>query len=330
MVAIPHSTPHSDVSRHAYVVAAADAGGRLDRFLAEHHIALSRQRLKTLILTGHVMAGGQTIEDPSYRVKPGQTVGLVVPPPVDATPQGQAIPLRVLHEDDQIIVIDKPAGLVVHPAPGNPDHTLVNALIAHCGNSLSGIGGVRRPGIVHRLDKDTSGVMVAAKNDRAHVALARDFAAHEIERVYLAMVWGTVASAGELSGRIGRDPRNRKRLAVVAEGGKSAQTHFRRVTPLGGRASLIECRLGTGRTHQIRVHLSHMGHSIVGDSLYGGGSRANIRAIEKEWGQLPIKRQALHAAILGLNHPVTGKVLKFETELPRDIVTLGDYLQRMP
>ncbi len=330
MVANPHSTRRSDVSRHAYVVAAADAGGRLDRFLAERHVALSRQRLKTLILTGHVMAGGQTIEDPSYRVKPGQTVGLVVPPPVDATPQGQAIPLRVLHEDDQIIVIDKPAGLVVHPAPGNPDRTLVNALIAHCGDSLSGIGGVRRPGIVHRLDKDTSGVMVAAKNDRAHVALARDFAAREIERVYLAMVWGTVASAGELLGRIGRDPRNRKRLAVVAEGGKSAQTHFRRVTPLGGRASLIECRLGTGRTHQIRVHLSHMEHSIVGDSLYSGGSRASIRAIEKEWGQLPIKRQALHAAILGLNHPVTGKVLKFETELPSDIVTLGAYLQRIP
>ena len=330
MVESPPRTRQSDVSRQAYVVAAADAGGRLDRFLADRHAALSRQRLKALILTGHVRAGGRTIMDPSYRVKPGQTVDLVVPPTVDAIPRGQAIPLRVLYEDDQIIIIDKPAGLVVHPAPGNPDRTLVNALIAHCGNSLSGIGGERRPGIVHRLDKGTSGVMVAAKNDRAHVALARDFAARAIERVYLAMVWGAAASAGEVSGPIGRDPRNRKRLAVVSRGGKSARTRFRRVEALGGRASLVECRLGTGRTHQIRVHLSHIGHSIVGDSLYSGGSRARIHTIEKDWGRLPIERQALHATILGLRHPATGKVLKFETELPHDMMALGEYLRRVP
>ncbi len=324
----PTASPDgSGARRHQHVVGAADNGMRLDRFLADRLPLLSRERIKALILSGQATTGERTIVDPSYRVKREESVTLTVPAPVVATPRGQAIPLDVLYEDDHVIVIDKPAGLVVHPAPGNPDRTLVNALIAHCGDSLSGIGGVRRPGIVHRLDKGTSGVMVAAKTDLAHAALAGGFAAHEIERIYLAIVWGIAPIDGEIRGSIGRDPRHRKRLAVVTRGGKPALTRFRRLETIGNRASLMECQLATGRTHQIRVHLSHIGYPVVADPLYGG-KRATAHALTDRLGPLPVQRQALHAAVLGLRHPVTRKDLKFGTELPSDMLALVKFLQR--
>ena len=241
-------------TRRRFTVARADGRARLDRLLADHVPALSRSRLKKLIETGRVSIAGETITEPGYRVKPGQAVTLVIPPPTDETPRAQAIPLQVAYEDDDLIVVDKPAGLVVHPAPGNPDRTLVNALLAHCGDSLSGIGGVRRPGIVHRLDKDTSGLMVAAKNDAAHHGLSAQFATRQLSRTYRAVVWGIPRPGeGRIEGAIGRDPRNRKRMAVRETRGKPRLSC---VTIAGALWSLVECRLETGRTHQIRVHIA--------------------------------------------------------------------------
>ncbi|MBM3486412.1 MAG: RluA family pseudouridine synthase, partial [Alphaproteobacteria bacterium] len=250
----------------------SDAGERLDRFLARALPDLTRTRVKALIEDGRVAEGGTTIREPSRRVKPGEAFALDLPPAAEPVPQGEAIALDIVYEDDDLLVLDKPAGLVVHPAPGNPAGTLVNALIAHCGAGLSGIGGVRRPGIVHRLDKDTSGLMVVAKTDRAHQGLAGQFKAHSLARAYLAVVWGLPAPpTGTIEGAIGRDPRDRKRMAVVAgERGKPALTRYRVLRRLGP-AALVECRLATGRTHQIRVHLAERGHPVVGDPLYGGG-----------------------------------------------------------
>ena len=309
-------------TRHRFTVARADARARLDRLLADHVPALSRSRLKNLIETGRVSIGGATITEPGYRVKPGQVVTLVVPPPVDETPQAQAIPLQVAYEDEHLIVVDKPAGLVVHPAPGNPDRTLVNALLAHCGASLSGIGGVRRPGIVHRLDKDTSGLMVAAKHDTAHRGLSEQFATRRLSRTYRAVVWGVPRPAqGRIEGAIGRDPRNRKRMAVRMSGGKTAITHYRVLKPLDPLWSLVECRLETGRTHQIRVHMAHRGHPLVGDALYGGAKRRGID--ERGHKTLALcPRQALHAAALSFVHPVSGAALAFESPLPADFHAL--------
>src|SRR5579871_6232302 len=270
--AMPHDPQENvtDEQPPPMTAGAEDAGERLDRFLARRLAGFSRSRLKNLIEAGHVSAGGATLSDPSHRVKPGQSFILTLPQVASAKPEGQAIDLSIVHEDDDLIVVDKPAGLVVHPAPGNPDHTLVNALIAHCGDSLSGIGGEKRPGIVHRLDKDTSGLIVAAKNDLAHRALAADFAARRIERTYQAVVWGIpVPREGEIEGAIGRHPVDRKRMAVVKRGGKPALTHYRVVEPLGPSASLVEGRLATGRTHQIRVHLAAIGHPLLGDPVYG-------------------------------------------------------------
>src|SRR4029077_5636052 len=263
-------TPQSDPSPPPVAAGAEDAGERLDRFLARRLSGLSRSRLKQLIETGRVSESGATLSDPSQKVKAGQVFQLDLPPVAPATPLGQAMDLAIVYEDEDLIVIDKPAGMVVHPAPGNPDKTLVNALIAHCGESLSGIGGERRPGIVHRLGKDTSGLLVAAKNDAAHHALAADFAARRIDRHYLAVVWGMPSPReGEISGPIGRHPVDRKRMAVVRRGGKPALTHYRVVAALGLSASLVECRLATGRTHQIRVHLASIGHPLLGDPVYG-------------------------------------------------------------
>ncbi|MGH6947037.1 MAG: pseudouridine synthase, partial [Kiloniellales bacterium] len=230
-------------SRHCLTVAAAEAGLRIDRLLAAHLPALSRSRLKALIEGGGLSLAGAKVEEPSRRVKPGERYELAVPVAAPARPVGQAIPLAILYEDEHLIVVDKPAGLVVHPAPGNPDRTLVNALIAHCGESLQGIGGEKRPGIVHRLDKDTSGLLVAAKTEAAHRALSAAFAVREIERAYRALVWGLPAPAsGRLEGAIGRSPRNRKKMAVVARGGKAAVTRYRLVRAFGGGlASLLEC-----------------------------------------------------------------------------------------
>ena len=309
-------------SRHRFTVARADDRARLDRLLADLVPALSRSRLKTLIETGRVSITGETITEPGYRVKPGQVVTLVVPPPVDLTPRAQAIPLCIAYEDEHLIVVDKPAGLVVHPAPGNPDRTLVNALLAHCGASLSGIGGVRRPGIVHRLDKDTSGLLVAAKNDAAHRGLAAQFATRRLSRTYRAVVRGMPRpAAGLIEGAIGRDPRNRKRMAVRESGGRPALTRYRVLQSLGGLWSLVECRLETGRTHQIRVHMAHTGHPLVGDALYGGAQRRRLD--ERTRGALALcPRQALHAAALGFVHPVSGAALAFESPLPADMHAL--------
>ena len=312
-------------TRRRFTVARADDRARLDRLLADLVPALSRSRLKRLIETGRVSIAGETITEPGYRVKPGQAVTLVVPPPRDETPRAQSIPLRIAYEDAHLIVVDKPAGLVVHPAPGNPDRTLVNALVAHCGASLSGIGGVRRPGIVHRLDKDTSGLLVAAKNDAAHRGLSAQFATRRLSRTYKAVVRGAPRPAeGTIEGAIGRDPRNRKRMAV-RQGGKPALTRYRVLQSLGARWSLVECRLETGRTHQIRVHMAHTGHPLVGDSLYGGARRRHRdEPLRAALALCP--RQALHASALAFVHPVSGAALAFESPLPADMHALIEAL----
>ena len=316
----------TDTVEHTVTVGkTGSAGGRarLDKVLAQALPTLSRTRLKGLIIAGQVRSEGATISDPSAGVKPGQVLVVAVPPAVEAVPQAADMRLDVVYEDRHLIVIDKPAGLVVHPAPGNPDRTLVNALLGHCGASLSGIGGVRRPGIVHRLDKDTSGLIVAAKNDAAHQSLAAQFASRSIERLYEAVVWGNPAPlAGEISGNIGRSPRNRKKMAVV-RGGKPALTRYRMIERLGP-ASLLDCRLASGRTHQIRVHLAHRGHPLVGDPLYGRGRRAGMKDLDQGTRQAltGFKRQALHARTLGFAHPDDGRQLSFERPPPADFAVL--------
>ncbi len=318
------------------IAAPADAAGaRLDRVLADALAGRSRSFLKRLIEEGCVSdpESGRTIKEPSHRVKPGERFRLAVPAAVDPEPAGEDIPLTVVYEDDWLIVIDKPAGLVVHPAPGNPEGTLVNALIAHCGDSLKGIGGVRRPGIVHRLDKDTSGLMVAAKTGAVHAALTELFAARTIERAYAAFVWGTFNPLkGEIAGNIGRSPQNRKKMAVVRTGGKPALTRYRTETIYaGGAASLVECRLSTGRTHQIRVHMAHLGHPVIGDPLYGAGAtRARRSGLPADVldAALSLGRQALHARTLGFVHPETGENLHFESPLPRELAALAALLGR--
>lgn len=306
-----------------------DTGARLDRFLAAGLGDLSRSRLKALIEQGMVAGPDGPVTDPSRKVKEGERYAVTLPPPEAAEPDAQDIPLAVVYEDDDLIVIDKPAGMVVHPAPGNPDSTLVNALLAHCGDSLSGIGGVRRPGIVHRIDKDTSGLLVAAKNDLAHAALTEQFAAHSIDRAYLALVWGVpVPPAGDISGNIGRSSRDRKKMAVVGSGGKHALTRYRTLGRHGNLVSLVECRLETGRTHQIRVHMASIGHPLVGDAPYGGrrgrntanGNTGSNDSVKAALSAFP--RQALHARELGFLHPRTGKRLLFQSALPNDMQEL--------
>jgi len=310
-----------------------DTGIRLDRFLASKLESLSRTRLKQLIIAGEVRTGERTLKDPEHRVKPGERIEIRIPPPEIAKPRAEKIPLTIVYEDKEVIVIDKPAGLVVHPAAGNRSGTLVNALIAHCGDSLSGIGGEKRPGIVHRLDKDTSGLLVVAKTDRAHRALSAQFADHgrsgDLQRSYMALVWGVPKTTeGTIDKPIGRDPRSRVKMAVRSNG-RPAVTHYKlRATYNGANgkpvASLIECRLETGRTHQIRVHLAKIGHPLLGDDSYGAGFRSRIsklstkskRALEL------LGRQALHAFRLGFTHPTSGKRLVFDSNLPPDFAKL--------
>jgi 23S rRNA pseudouridine1911/1915/1917 synthase len=324
----------------ALVVPGESAGLRLDQYLAGAVAEISRNRVKALILEGKVAVDGATIVEPKRPVKPGERVSLTVPPPEPAIPIGESIPLDIVYEDDDLIVIDKPPGLVVHPAAGNQTGTLVNALIAHCGASLSGIGGVARPGIVHRLDKDTSGLLVVAKNDRAHQRLSAQFADHgrsgPLERAYLALVWGVPEMRqGTIDAPLARSATNREKMAI-RQAGRQAITHYRVVETFGPRgkppvASLLECRLETGRTHQIRVHLASLGHPVIGDRTYGSGfaTKAALLPEPAKSAVSAFPRQALHAAILGFEHPGTGEAVAFERGPPADMAALLNSLKSL-
>lgn len=303
------------------ITGVVEDGPRLDKALAAAS-GLSRERVKALIGEGKVSLDGKPVRQASAK-SAGGAFAIEVPAPADAKAAPQDIALTVVYEDEHLLVVDKPAGMVVHPAAGNPDGTLVNALLHHCRGKLSGIGGVARPGIVHRIDKGTSGLLVVAKSDVAHEGLARQFADHSIERVYLAVCNGRPnPPSGTIATRIGRSDANRKKMAVLPKDssrGKHAITHYRTLRELEG-CSLVECRLETGRTHQVRVHLSSIGHALLGDSVYG---RPNSR-VREVLQRLGFRRQALHAAVLGFVHPVTGDELRFESVLPPDIKELID------
>jgi 23S rRNA pseudouridine1911/1915/1917 synthase len=298
---------------------AGHAGWRLDRALADALPTLSRERLKSLVKAGALERNGAAVRDPSLKVSGTEAYRLLVPKPTAAEAEAQDIPLTIVHEDEHLLVVDKPAGLVVHPAAGNLDGTLVNALLHHCAGRLSGIGGVARPGIVHRIDKDTSGLLVVAKTDVAHEGLARQFQAHSIERRYLAAVNGVPpVPSGTVDASLARSIHDRKKIAIVAEGrGKRAVTHWRRLS-VAGDSALVECRLETGRTHQVRVHMASLGHSLVGDPVYGRNNKT-VAAVVKSLG---FKRQALHAASLGFIHPVTKHRLSFDSPVPEDMQEL--------
>ncbi|GAA4763205.1 RluA family pseudouridine synthase [Stakelama sediminis] len=297
-------------------------GWRLDRALAQAVPTLSRERLKVLIAAGNVVdPRGVPVRNPSQKASAGTIFSVSIPEPEPAHNAAQAIALNVVYEDEHLLVIDKPAGLVVHPAAGNPDGTLVNALLHHCAGQLSGIGGVARPGIVHRIDKDTSGLIVAAKHDRAHEGLARQFKAHSIDRRYRAIVAGVpMQSEGVIEAPLGRSPANRKKMAIVP-GGKHATTRYRLIQPLK-EAALIECRLETGRTHQVRVHMASIGHPLLGDPVYGRPRTVHRSTLET----LSFRRQALHAAHLGFTHPIDSRNLAFDSEIPADMGELFKHL----
>jgi 23S rRNA pseudouridine1911/1915/1917 synthase len=304
---------------------AEHAGQRVDRFIAEAIGTMSRSRVKTLIDESRLRSDTGPVTQPAEAVRAGGVYILDVPPPIAATPLPQVIPFTILYEDSDLIVLDKPAGLVVHPAPGNLDGTLVNALLAHCGPGFTGIGAERRPGIVHRLDKDTSGVMVVAKTQLANDVLTTAFAAHDLDRAYTALCWGLpLPPAGEIEGAIGRDRTDRKRMAIVGHGGKAALTRYRTVRTWGTSLALLECRLATGRTHQIRVHLSASHHPVVGDPVYIRRVPSAAKSVQQplRGRLLDFPRQALHAASLGFAHPRTGKTISFQADLPEDMVSL--------
>ena len=324
----------------------AAAGARIDQWLAAQLAPeLSRSRIQGLIRDGQVTVGGAAVREPNRRLSPGECVVVALPEPEAAAPQGEDIPLAVLYEDEELVVIDKPAGLVVHPGAGNPTGTLVNALIRHCGASLSGIGGVRRPGIVHRLDKDTSGVLVVAKTDRAHRALSEAFADHgrdgDLERAYDALVWGAPARmTGTVDAALGRAA-DRTRRAVVPQGrgdARHAVTHFSVRERFGEDArgsrqpvaSLVECRLETGRTHQIRVHMAHIGHPLVGDRDYGRAFLTKANRLAPPLADLvrAFPRQALHARLLAFRHPASGEAMRFEAPWPADMAELVEGFRR--
>ncbi len=325
------------------------AGARLDKWLSVQIPGLTRTRLKALIEGGALTRDGAEFNDPSWKIKAGETYELTTPPVEDPTPKGEDIPLAVIYEDDDLIVVNKPAGMVVHPAAGNWTGTLVNALIAHCADSLSGIGGVARPGVVHRLDKETSGLLVAAKHDAAHLGLTKAFSAHAIERVYEAICVGSPRPGfGTIDAALARAPGDRKKMAVVDEAiredARHAVTHYKVIEAYGrARAKLsgdalaahMECRLETGRTHQIRAHMAHIGHPLLGDPVYGRGpglaglkpgdeaADAAIAILKK------FRRQALHARVLGFKHPISGEVLRFEAEPPEDFQRLKAALESL-
>ena len=310
---------------HSLFVSQNYSGMRLDLFLSSQIDQLSRTYLKNIIEEGLVKVSDITVIEPDFRVKLGQLVEVTVPAPKPVEHRAQNIKLKIYYEDNDVLVVDKQPGLVVHPSPGHPDRTLVNALISHCGSSLSGIGGVSRPGIVHRLDKDTSGLMIVAKNDQSHQFLAKQFSEHSMERAYLAVVWGIVSPVkGELSGNIGRSSRNRKKMAVVKKNGKRAITNYKLVKKLEKCASLIECRLRTGRTHQIRVHMADLGFPIVGDTIYGRKKNSPAKKEHEKFYKRveEISRQALHAYLIGFEHPRTRVRMIFKSDLPSDMKKL--------
>jgi 23S rRNA pseudouridine1911/1915/1917 synthase len=329
-----------DTTQQEWILEDGMAAERLDRVLARLASDLSRSRLQALIRDGQVTIDDTLVLDPGRKVGAGARIALQVPPPVPAEPQGEAMDLSIVYEDDDLIVIDKPAGLVVHPAAGHESGTLVNALIAHCGESLSGIGGVKRPGIVHRLDKDTSGLLVVAKNDLAHQGLAEQFADHgrtgPLERLYLALVWGVPErKRGTVEAALARSQHNREKIAIVSddnERGRYAITHYemREALPRSNPiASLVQCELETGRTHQIRVHMAHIGHPLLGDAVYGSGfkTKANRLGAPQQQALTALNRQALHAAVLGFEHPRTGEFLRFESPIPADLALLLESLR---
>jgi len=336
-----HQGAESTGERRIITAGAAGKSQRLDRVLADQFEDLSRTRLKALIVAGHVSIGGAPILDPAYQVKADETIIVEVPPAVAPEPEGENIPLDIVYEDDDLLVLNKPMGLVVHPAAGHETGTLVNALIAHCGGSLSGIGGVKRPGIVHRLDKDTTGLMVVAKNDRAHQSLTAQFADHgrtgALRRGYMAFVWGApLRPRGTIDQPIDRHPHAREKMAV-RQGGREAITHWEMLESFEGRdgkpiAALLACQLETGRTHQIRVHLGHAGHPLIGDDIYGSGFRtkANQLSDPAKTAVATLGRQALHAYLLQIEHPATGEIMDWQSGLPEDLVLLQSALRAAP
>ena len=363
------ATQNDQTGHQRFDIDTESIGWRLDRYLAARIPTLSRSRIQALIVQGHSTVNGTTLGDAGYRVKQGDVVALAVPPAAPAEPAAENIALTIVYEDDAVIVIDKPAGLVVHPAAGHQTGTLVNALLAHCGDSLSGIGGVKRPGIVHRLDKDTTGLLVIAKTDAAHQGLCAQFAAHgrdgKLQRQYLALVWGALPAAfGTIDVPLGRSSANRTKMAVqaresrgrIVQGGgmsyeddeedqpgkivaREAITHYQVVETYHSELRLgkqgaplvaqVRVELETGRTHQIRVHMAHIGHPVLGDATYGAGFKASERRLTEPQAIAlrMLGRQALHAAVLGFEHPVTGESMEFESPMPTDMAALIDALR---
>lgn len=320
----PEGLDSGDMVARIVAISPEAAGARLDKTLAEHVEDLSRARIQALMAQGLISLRGAVLSDASAKALAGD-YQILIPPPAPADPQPEAIPLSILYEDADLIVVEKPPGMAVHPAPGNETGTLVNALLHHCGASLSGIGGVARPGIVHRLDKETSGVLVAAKSDAAHQGLSKLFATHDIDRVYVALVRGAPSPAsGTIQSRLGRSTHDRKKIAVLKTGGREAITHYRTERTFGPEgkptAARISCQLETGRTHQIRVHMASKGTPCLGDPVYGSGPPAG--PVREAVAQAGLKRQALHAAVLGFVHPVTGEHMRFESPLPADMAQL--------
>ena len=306
-------------------------GLRIDKFLTQCFPDVSRSQIQRIIASGGVLVDDAVIGDNSYKVKEGETYTMIVPPAVDAIPQPQNIDLPILYQDDDVVVVNKPAGMVVHPAPGAWDGTMVNALLFHC-KDLSGIGGVKRPGIVHRIDKETSGILVVAKNDNAHKFLCEQFAEHSVERTYFAVVFGLPAqSDGTVDANIGRSPYDRKKMAVLANGGTRAVTHYKVVENFGGVASLIRCNLETGRTHQIRVHMAKLGHNLLGDKVYTKAKKVNKASLSDEMKKYinDFPRQALHAQSLGFIHPTTKEKMFFDSPIPDDMQELLERLRKI-
>ena len=313
---------------HRLLIEPAQAGLRLDKALQLLLPEFSRTRLQALIAAGAVTSGGEPAGDGARKVQAGEAIEIVIPPAEEALPAAQALPLVIVYEDDDLLVIDKAAGMTVHPAPGSPDKTLVNALLAYCGATLSGIGGVKRPGIVHRLDKDTSGLLVVAKNDFTHVRLSRQLSDRSLTRVYLAVVWGRPRpAAGRIDRPVGRSPADRKKMAIVGNG-RAAITDYKLLQPVGTAASLVECRLQTGRTHQIRVHMQTIGYPLVGDPVYGKRLTKTLREGHPALAAFP--RQALHAAEISFIHPRLDDKLTFQSALPADLIALLDSATILP